>query len=293
MSALQELVQDGWARHADQPQAVAELLATAWPLLATEQDVTALAGLAHHVFGEHLAQWEPGLSYLRSLQAHALCRGEAAATCRRCRASLLLGQGRSDMRSELGESDRIRVTAMAAASIAGHDTPRALALLQEALDTAAVAALTDDDPVHRALAVTCNNLAATLEEQASRTTGERELMIRAAEAARRHWALAGGWLQVERAEHRLAHTWLKAGDPARARQHAQACLAIVAEQGDVPLERFFGHEVLALAARALGDDSAFDGALAAMRSAFGALAEGDRAWCASTLDAITLHAGRH
>lgn len=293
MSALQNFIDDGWSRHADEPQAVADALPQGLALIESEQDVIALNRLAHHVFGEHLAQWGQGLAFVRRLvelsrnAGHLPAGGAAESSCRCSEASLLLGQGQRDAREALSLSERIEATAMAAASLALHDTPRALALMSEALRAAETAALPNGDPVNRALAVACNNLASTLEEQPERDADERALMILAAEAARRYWAIAGTWLHVERAEFRLAHTWLKAGDPRQSREHALACLAIVAENRGAAIERFFGHEPLVLAERALGDAAAADAALATMRAAFAELSDEDRDWCAATLHKLS------
>jgi hypothetical protein len=111
-------------------------------------------------------------------------------------------------------------------------------------------------------------------------------MILAAETARRWWARAGTWLETERAEYRLAKTWLKAGDAARALQHAQQCLDIVHAHGSVALEHFFGLEVLGLAQRAAGDAGACAATLLQMRSTFEALDDSDKGWCRATLTAL-------
>ena len=122
--------------------------------------------------------------------------------------------------------------------------------------------------------------------------------------ARRFWALAGTWLETERAEYRLAMTWLQAGDPALARHHAQQCLAIVQANGSVPLERFFASEALALAEAADGNAAGHAAALAQAREAFAALGytgvpvedlwaaaraaldEADQSWCRASLDKL-------
>ena len=82
-------------------------------------------------------------------------------------------------------------------------------------------------------------------------------------------------------------TWLAAGDPARAREHAQACIGIVAAQDEPPaLERFSAWESLALAARAQGDAATQADALQHVRDAFEALPDDDKAWCRESLDRI-------
>ena len=288
--SFDDFLAGAWAAHADDPAATAERLATQAPGLLTQASQLApLAALVHHVCGEHLGDWAQGLAQLQRLREHPVCDGDAdaQAAIARCRASLALCAGLADERAAMTASDRVRVTALAAANLAERDTARASALLAEALAGAEAAGLGAADPAQRALAVTANNLACTLEEKKSgRSAAERELMIAAAQAARRHWALAGTWLETERAEYRLAMTWLQAGDAAQAREHAEACLAIVGANGNPPLERFFGHEALALAERAAGHTEAAAQAVAAARAAFAELEEGDRGWCRPTLERL-------
>ena len=275
-----------WDEHAGDAAGVAARLEQDGPRLAdTEDRVAALANLVHHVHGEHLGRWADGRALLQRLVAAPACPagGTAAAAVARLLASLELCAGGADTRAAMSASERIRVSALAAASLAQRDTARATALLAAALAEAASAGLDDSDPAHRALAVTANNLACTLEEKTGRSTAERELMITAALAARRHWALAGTWLETERAEYRLAMTWLQAGDPARARHHALQCLALVDANAGPALERFFAHEALALAERAAGHDDAAAQAVVQARADFAALDDGDRGWCQATL----------
>lgn len=278
-----------WDDHASNPEGVlARLRAEAASLINTEGRKPALLQLAHHVCGEHLGRWQEGIEVLQRLSA--LPAGQAAAAsdpaAQRCIASLALAGGLSDLRADLSASDQVRVTAMAATSLAPHKSPRASALLQEALAMFDAAGLPSDDPCVRALAVSGNNLAATLEEKPQRSEDEVALMILAAQSARRFWALAGGWLEVERAEYRLSHSCRVAGDAAGARHHALACLEMIAANGQVPLERFFGLEALCLAEHAAGDHAARARAAAQMHGCFQQLAAGDQAWCRATLDKL-------
>jgi len=278
-----------WDDHATHTAAVAERLASQGPALVTDEaQIVPLANLVHHVHGEHLGRWHEGLALLRRLATHPACSpgGAASAALARFQASLTLSEGNADERAAMSASDRIRVTALAAANLAERDTPRASALFGEALMEADRAGLDATDPTNRALAVTANNLACTLEEKRSRSPAERALMITAAQAARRFWAVAGTWLETERAEYRLAMTWLQAGDPALARHHAQECLAIVQANGSAPLERFFASEALALAEVADGNAAGYATALAQAREAFAALDEADQGWCRASLDKL-------
>jgi hypothetical protein len=288
MSDLQSFIDQAWADHAGDSPAVALRLPRALDLVSSEAELMDLGRLAHHVYGAHLAAWADALKYLAALargpgfDAH----GSSGRAMRQWRASLALASGESDVRSTLDAAERITVTAQAAATLEQHDIGRASALLQEAVAAADAAKLPDNDPAVRALAVAGNNLAANLEEKAERSADERALMILAAQIGRRFWQRAGTWLETERAEYRLGMTWLAAGDAGQARQHALACLAIVDAQADAaPLERFFGHDVLARAERALGHTAAQAAAVAAMQDAFKQLSADDQAWCKATLDA--------
>ncbi len=276
-----------WDRHADEPAAVAHDLQTRGPALAaTEAQLSRLALLLNHVHGTHLGSLVEGRAVLEGLTAHPACGDGARAELRRGIASLRLCAGESAELEGYPVSDRIRITAMAAAHLAERETPRAAAQLRQALDEAETAALPTSDPMHRALAITANNLACTLEEKPARSSDERALMIAAAEAARRHWALAGTWLETERAEYRLAMTWLQAGEPAQALQHARACLEIVRAHDAPALERFFAFEALGVAERAAGEGAGHARAVAGAEAAFAELSNGDRAWCRSSLDKL-------
>jgi len=181
-------------------------------------------------------------------------------------------------------SDQCRVAAMAASNLAAFDTARSAVFLEDAL--AVARGLPDADPGVRALAANSNGIAGTLQERAPLEPAQRELMLRAAQVARTQWERAGTWLEVERAEYRLALCWLAAGNAAQALQHAKLCDAIVRENGALPLESFFAAEALALPARALGDITCHAEAAATARQAFAALSPDDQAWCRATLDKI-------
>lgn len=279
----------GWDQHIkDSPGVAARLQAEGIALLTDAKQIVPLAHLAHHVMGEHLGRWQVGLQFQQRLAALPLCQpGSAQALAlRRFMASLQLASGAVDERATLSASDAIRVTAMAASSLAEQDTARALALFQDALARADSAALPATDPFNRALAISGNSLAGTLEEKTSRSAEERSLMILAAQTARRYWAIAGGWLEIERAEYRLAMSWLQAGDALQARQHAQNCL-VISEANDAPaLERFFAWEALGRVDRSTGHTSGHALALVQAEAAFVALEEADRGWCQASLDKL-------
>ncbi|MBK7471656.1 MAG: hypothetical protein IPI73_14610 [Betaproteobacteria bacterium] len=284
MSKLDAFLDQAWSDHAEHAAAVAARLPEGMLLAEDDDGVTRLAGLGHHVLGEHLGRWQEGLALLAELAERNVHGADGAASLARCTASLRLCGGLADERAAMTASDQCRVTAMAASNLAAFDTARSALLLEDALSRAGD--LPDADPGVRALAANSNNIAATLQDLAPLETARRELMLRAAQVARTQWERAGTWLEVERAEYRLALCWLAAGDPSTALQHGLRCDAIVRENGAPPLELFFAAEALALPARALGDGACDAQAVATARQAFAALAQDDQAWCRTTLDKI-------
>lgn len=278
-----------WTEHATDAPAVATRLAQQGITLVSEEaQLLPMAHLAHHVFGEHLGRWADGLQVQSQLAALGLgsSDGLAAQAVRRFMASLKLAGGLADERAGLSHSENIRITALAAANLGAHDAARSQRLLNEAMARSDAAHLPDQDPAHRALAIAGNGIAGTLEDKTQRSAAERELMILAAQTGRRYWALAGTWLETERAEYRLAMSWLKAGDAAQARQHAQQCLDIVAAHQGAALEQFFGWEAMGLSERAAGNTPGHAHALQEAKAAFAALPESDRGWCQASLDKL-------
>ncbi len=281
-------INQAWDDHATGPRTVAQRLPDAIALVGDEAQLNQLMNLGHHVHGEHLGEWQAGIAFIERLAASPVFvpGGASGLAHTRSVASLRLCEGAGVDLDAMAVSDRIRVGATAAAALAERDTSRATRLFEDALALAQRAELPGGDPMNRALAVTGNNLASVLEQKAARSADERALMILAAQTGRHYWALAGTWLETERAEYRLAMTWLQAGDPARAREHAQACLQIVAANDGAALERFLGCEALGLVERAAGNAGGHAQALAGARAAFAELDSADQGWCAASLDKL-------
>ncbi len=292
MSDLTAFIDQAWQDHGDDARGVADRLPQALAMKADEGELLRLIGLAHHVLAEHLGAWQEGLDYcerVRALPAFDAAL-ESGASLSRVQAALKLSGALADERADLSTSDQVRVTVMAAANLALLDTERAASLLQQACNDALAAALPASDPAPRSIAASANGIAATLEENPARTSGETALMLAAAEAARRFWEIAGTWLEVERAEYRLAMSCTQAGQLERARGHARQCLTIVQAHDNVALEVFFGFEALAAVERAAGNAAAFADAVSAAREAFSRLGEGDVGWCQASLDKLAVGA---
>lgn len=289
MSTLDSFLDEAWRDHSDDAGGVALRLPYALDLVTDADGMVRAAALASHVWGEHLGNWGDALKFMA-----ALARGPGfevgspqAATLRVLRAALALAGQAGDVRDTLDADERIAVTARAGMLLALHDSGRAAALLAEA--QAAALALPEPWPalMTRSLAIAGNNTASALIDRLGRSEAERALMLTAAEMGLQWWRQAGGWMEHERAEYRLSRAWLAAGDAARAQEHARRCLALLEAQADAPpMERFFAHEALALAARAAGDSDAHQRSSQAARAAYEAMDAGAQAECRSALDAL-------
>lgn len=302
--ALDDVLSRGWNEHAADAAGVFDTLVAAAAEVTDAGEALAYARLVAHVGGEHLGRFAETIALLQSALArgggdasttesqgvHRLlaavhrCAGDAEASDRHW----VLGAG------DAGEtSARIRVLALAAAMGAGQGRLEAAGADLDAAVALAGTDLARADPAARELAVAANNLACGLEESPTLDDTGRALMLRAARVARRFWALAGGWMQVERAEYRLCMTHLKAGAVAEARGHGEACLRIVRENGGDPGESFFAHEACARAAHAAGDLPAAVVHLEAASDALAGIEDaGFRSFCDASLVSLGQLLGR-
>lgn len=284
VTTLDTFVDQCWDDHADDPVGVSLRLNEAIRLVGDDDGLARLAMLAHHVFGEHLGQWNDGLQFLAALSAIDI-RGESGlASLKRCLASLQLCSGATDERAALSRGDACRATVMAACSLAPYDAARSSSLLQESVESAS--GFANDDPAVRSLASFSNNIAGTLQEKVNPSNAEMTLMLNAADIARATWERAGGWREVERAEYRVSVCQFAAGNFEEAFRHAKLCDSIVRDNGSEPLEMFFAAEALALAAKATNRGEAFVEALRMAESSFADIDPSDRTWCQPTLEKL-------
>ena len=297
--SLKELVQTGWRDHGDDAESVWTRLPEGLALVENGGDALMLSSLALHVAGEHLGLWDEGLRFLERVRDETPA-GEDEGTRRalaRQAAVLEHCAGREperDARMEEGrDPDRpagstdARVLAIASSALSGQRRgEEATAAFRRALEAASYGPASDD-PAARALAVTANNLACELEERPDRDAEDDALLREAAHAARRFWEIAGDWRNVKIAEYRLAKTHLALGEPATALEHAATSLRLCDENDGGPVDRFFAHEVMALARRAAGEPEA---AREQRDAAAARLAEiddeGNRQWCGGELEKL-------
>jgi tetratricopeptide (TPR) repeat protein len=280
-----EFINQAWNDHATQPEQVAERLADGIKAIEIAEQISQLAQLATHVFGEHLGKWDKGIGFLKSLKQnpHFEINSENDRAVSRSIKSLELASGKINSVEDFSTSDQIRILAVAASALSEQkNAEKAQEFFRIALEKAQTA-IAKEDPANRALAVTGNNLASNLEEKPNRTNQETELMILAAQTGRKFWELAGTWLHVERAEYRLSMSYRKAGDLAKALEHAQTCIEISKDNSAPALELFFGFEALALVEKSRNNPIGLSKAVEQAKIQFDALSADDKAWCSSSL----------
>lgn len=277
-----------WTDHATDSAQVAANFEKGLELLEKEEQVGQLVHLITHVTGEHLGAWDRGLTLLNQIensQKWTLSPATTAAIAR-SRATLELSAGRKSKVDSLTISDQIRVYASAATALGSlGQVDLSLEYFQKSLSLIPLD-FPKNDPAFRTLAAMGNNLAATLEEKPQLNNKDVELMIYAAKLGRKYWEVAGTWLEVERAEYRLAHSFLKAGDMSKALEHAQLCLEGIEANKAPALEYFFGYEILAKIEKVKGNPVGFDQALKRAEKYFNEMSEDDQKWSRSSLEAL-------
>lgn len=276
-----------WSEHADKTEDVAARLPQGMLLAQNSTDAIALVNLIQHVLGEHLGRFDEAAQLYRRLDERYRDEGSPdwPAAIGRAWSVLTLAKGGTVDLGGLTDSDRVRVEAAAAGLLAGRgEAERASSLFLSAESRAA--RLDDKDVGVRTLAINGNNAAAALEGKKSRSEAEQALMLAAAHIARRQWARAGGWLETERADYRLAKSYLAAGNTGRALIHARDGLMRTEENGGDPIETFFHQEAFVLIHEADDDRDSARRALKLMKLQFDKMSADDQSWTKPTLDVL-------
>jgi hypothetical protein len=280
---LEELVADGWRRHADEPQRVRDALVSAVDLVTDDGQLYAFSRLLTHLYAEHLDDPIAGVPVLDVLRARfeSDVRGYRVVTTGI--GMLRFTAGDENALAQLSREECVSALATAASALAWRARhTSAVAAYQRALDEASTG-LPDGSPALRALAVGGNNVAVVLERKVDRDEDENSAMVQIADAALETWKRAGGWLEEQRALYRCARSRLQAGRPLEAIQCAQRCLH-TCEQNDAPaFERFFACAVVALAFRAAGELVQFERWRGLARARYDALAPHEREFCEDEL----------
>jgi len=286
-SGFDEFLQQAWADHADQPDAVAARLRTDTPAPQTAEQLAALARFVVHLCGEHLGAFDDGRWRLAALARHPLADTSVQSALRVGVAGLTLAETGAADRGGFSLEEMLRSEAAAAAiSLGRGQTAHAMTLLRTARQRLA-ALPSADAAAHRAVAVACNNMAWELHDRGSaRSAADTAAMLDIAAASRTHWAVAGTWLEVERADYTLALCHLAAGRADEALPFAAQCMAGCTQNAAPAYEHFHAHEALARVQHARGDSAARAGHVAAAEAAFAQLDSANQGVCRPSLDTL-------
>jgi tetratricopeptide (TPR) repeat protein len=283
-----EFIETAWNDHAARPQDVAARVAASLPIIETSAQIAAFARLVTHVYGEHLGQWSHGIEILDSLRRIPAYDGSPHVTSIVALniAVLRYASGDSTVLEPLSREDRVAVLATASSAFAGRGKfKQAISAYGEAVQLARPG-LAPDSRATRALAAGGNNLAVALEMKKDRDAIEATGMVAAAKGGLEFWKQAGGWLEEERAEYRLAHSLLEAGEYAAAIASARRCIAICNANNAPAFERFFGHTALARAQRAADNAAEFEAARDQARQLLAHVAPEERQGCQSEFETL-------
>ena len=259
--------------HDDDPERAAAGLLTLDPVGLDDGGLRTYAFLVNHVLGEKLGRWPEALDRLAPL---AQGDNRPLPVLRQCGVAAQLA----------GDAARPEAVIARLAAQAGADATVARALVTLAalgfmpltaadapvLGAAAAQACTAaPGPLDASFAATFNNVTTALyyaTREAPLTAPLRGALRRGAEAALLFWLRAGGWLEHERAHYLRAKIALRTGEPVSAVSHAERGMAIVAANGDDPIEKCFLLQLLAAGVERAGDAARAQ----AIRTEVGALA---------------------
>ena len=258
----ERLLNDGWDCHDKESERLArELEAAAREEVAPEL-LAAFLHLSTHTIGEHLGDWPRALALGRHvLEGQTPVLETAKAWGRLYVAAILAGDflGAADLEfsylkaagDDFGAA-LLDMRFMLAGALIGSKRARDGArLYRGALEL--VGQIRQSAILDRTTAVASNNLGWELYEMSSRTPDEDALMQLSAETSLRFWLKCGNWINAERAHYLRALVANVTGDPAAGLAHAGAALALIAANGERPLDAALLHLARAVSFAALGN----------------------------------------
>jgi hypothetical protein len=281
---IEKFLETAWTDHALKSEDVAASFPAAFEWIESSAHITQLAALVTHVYGEHLGQWQAGIERLEVLGKHVANSADSRQAVARSISALKLA-GSGVLSAGFSDSDLARILSVAAAARVGHgEFEGVTAWLRQA--NALCEMLPKDDPAHRALAITANNLAAALEEKENPSKGDIETMLLSARLALESWLIAGQWGQHMWAHHRMAKSLLKAGHAIEALEHAQKSLDLCVANMAEPYDLFWANECLCAGELASGDMTRFHERYAITQTLFNQLSDENKKHCAKALQTL-------
>ena len=272
---MDDLIKQGWQDHAAQPGAVAARIADAVP--ATAEQAAALLRLSNHVYGEHLHDWPAALVLAERVAAlfteDFLPGGAETPGMADLLSALIVAQTlNNEALGAFGSQHRLHALSAAQAALRqlklSTQLPGPMIRAGRFAEGAALyrglllpARQQNDAAVQRALAVASNNLASALLETPQRNADETALMQEAARVAQEFWQRCGQWEQHARALYLLGLVANASGLPHEALAHTENGLALIANNGEEPVDEAFLLLVQAHAYRLLAEEVRYSQAL--------------------------------
>jgi hypothetical protein len=292
---LAQFLATAWDTHAHRPQPLAEALLTRAPGLAApgtgDADAADAIRLAAHLWLAHVGDPAGLQAFVDALPASLESGAKSGPMLLRARWALATIAGQPAPTIAPAQRWAALQNVWTWQALQGRAADAQAGLIAESQLALAQTGADADPAARRALAATCNNLAAELCDGRRGDAALDALMLRAAQAAAQLWASAGTWVHVERAAYRLACCHAALGQGADAVAHAQACLDTIEAHADAPeadaAERFFAHEAMLRALHAAGDALAAAAQRARMAELLDEISDTEMAaWCRQTLAAV-------
>jgi hypothetical protein len=260
--SLEALLNNGWRFHEKESGRFARQLEAAAGKAIAPERLTSFLHLALHAIGEHLGDWPRALALgKQALSGQTPVAETARAWGRLYVAAVLAGESLAAVELELsylkaaGQDFGAALLDMrfmlAEALVGSKRAGEGGRVYRGALDL--VDQIRPSAIVDRTIAVTSNNLGWELYEASSRTSDEDALMRLSAETSLKFWLKCGDWINAERGRYLNAVVANATDDPGSGLMHADAALAIIAANGERPLDAALLHLARAVSLAALGD----------------------------------------
>jgi hypothetical protein len=280
-ASLQKLLDDGWDYHDSESERLARELEAAVGKGVPSSVLSSFLLLSTHTIGEHLGDWARALRLgKRVLEGREPAAETAKAWGRMYVAAILAGDPIEAAALELASLQAagddfglalLDMRFMLASALAGaRRAPEGARLFRSAL--ALVRQFRQSPLMDRTIAATGNNLGWDLYEMRSRTADEAALMQLCATASLEFWRRCGNWINAEQALYLNAVVANVSGNAASGLAHADEALALIAANGERPLDAALLQLARAVSLADLGRDDASALAIVAADAAAAKLA---------------------
>ena len=117
--AFDKYIDNAWNQHAENAAMIAEGFKQGIALLTEPSQVTQLANLVTHVYGEHLGQFDRGLDFINQLMTHSLAADKEQKELLVYRAILQVSADNKISLEQFSISEQVRILATSASISAG------------------------------------------------------------------------------------------------------------------------------------------------------------------------------